>query len=290
MKFEVRDVTPDEIVDFKYFRTRKDRRIHEYGYMELNDGDRFILTRRALYKFVKMLGLKVNELKRMDYKERDKTIMETLRNADVIFRMHYRPDHTVVVVASPRFTPIRHSEVLAKVNAVLGEPYSLEFKRGMFALWKIAEDDEHIYSLYIYNRNDARHSIKVGAVVKIKACGNLVFGRFKRVVMYHVGAVEKRLLPAVEEVASQVQGFKELIERAKSTYVEVPKVLDMCFQKLSYTYASQVRYRIGRYQRVSVYEAVYEITNTQRLTDSINVKMKIGELAYQLLNQYCASS
>ena len=97
----------------------------------------------------------------------------------------------------------------------------------MFATWRLDEENRHKHFSYVYDKNCTRRSLKLVVMVKIKECSNLVFGKYGRSRIYHTGELEDKLLAAVNDLTSQIEGYKGLLEKAKNTYKMCQKSLKL---------------------------------------------------------------
>jgi len=216
-EFEV--VPCKDISAAKFIRYRGCRgKLVEYIILKIGE-EYYELSRERFTQLFGYLNVNVTELRQIcDYRERDRALMKAIRACDTVLRFSAVGDH-IVRVTSKDFTAIPHSKLLQIVERVLKLDYEdreVDFERGMFAKWTLRSPpaecarlgDIVSWQLWVYNRNDGRHGLRVGGGFTVLRCKNGAMGwkNAAKVRIVHRGDYEELLRKIEEAVDGIVNG------------------------------------------------------------------------------------
>jgi hypothetical protein len=153
----------------------------------------------------------------MPYDERDVAFLDAINRCRTKLMVSYLPESgRVVRIVSSDFTAIPHSLVLRTVREILKGDYEqedIETNGGMFAKWTLrslpkecAKLGEVVsWNLWVYNRNDGRHGLRVGGGFTVLACQNgAIRWKSARIVrIVHRGEIED-IRSKLEEAVYQI--------------------------------------------------------------------------------------
>lgn len=213
-EFEV--VPSKDISAAKFVRYREaGGRLKEYIVLELN-GERYNLSKERFTQLFRYLNVKITELRKIyDYNERDRALMKAIKACNTQLKVSAY-ENSIVRITSTDFTAIPHSKVLQIVEKALKLDYEdrkIEFGNGMFAKWTLrslpaecARLGEIVsWQLWVYNRNDGQHGLKIGGGFTVLACNNgaVKWKGAARVRIVHRGDY-KTLLDKIRKAVAQV--------------------------------------------------------------------------------------
>jgi len=193
------------------FQTRK------WAKIWLRNGRELYISKKVLSQLFRYLDVRLKDLARLDYEDRDAKFLEAIRNCKTVLRFSVIPeDGRVVRIVSNDFTAIPHSKVLQLVERVLRLNYEdkqIEFGNGMFAKWVIRSLPKECaslgeivsWNLWVYNRNDGHTGLKIGGGFTVLACKNGAIGWKSafRISIHHRGDYED-LLSRIQESVDYV--------------------------------------------------------------------------------------
>jgi len=135
---------------------------------------KFWLNRDQFQKVLSLMNMPVNDFKRAareDVYSAKAYFLEKAKENPRTIALWIDDRGYVKVVASEEYYPVKHSTIaeiiknkliMANIPLLSEKPLYFSFENGTYILYKIDEDDHYEYYIYAFNRNDARHSIKVG--------------------------------------------------------------------------------------------------------------------------------
>jgi hypothetical protein len=243
------EVKGSDVFDAKLFYYRTAGGVRRFARLETKDGRLFIIDRKYLPQLFRYLDISQNDLITLDYAERDEMFLEALKRCKTKLVYSVIPEsNRVVRIVSSDFTAIPHSKVIQLVEQVLKGGYEdrkVEFDGGMFAKWTLNSWpvecarllDIVSWELWVYNRNDGKHGLRIGGGFTVLKCRNGAIGwkSAAKVRIVHRGDYEdllSRIQEAIDDIvnralpsiayqiqeAQRVKAAKEHIEKLINLY------------------------------------------------------------------------
>jgi hypothetical protein len=224
--------------NIQYFRYhRGDGQLVKYVRLEYGDRKLAVFDKN-ITKLMQLLNLKRRELERIDdYVERNRIINEAKNGVEV--KVSYDDERNVVLrVASPRFKPIPHRQVINTIETVLaqeGIPYHKEISNdgryGVFNL-DLGYGDIAKYRIAYFNYNDAGHSLRLYGGFVVLVCQNgLLSHRHRGLIrIVHTSDVFSALVKVSEYVREQLKHLSEvgdIIQQLKAKKLDFDKGIDI---------------------------------------------------------------
>jgi len=291
------EVSPKDL-SMNYFKYFKDGRRREYITIRHEDFGEIIAGRKLISKVLSMIGLKISDISSIrDYNDRNVKINDALQaREDNIVISHN--DRFAIRIVSTDFVAVPHRDVRrACTQAMIDKDFqyieNLNYDNGMFATWrthKVENVGDISPQLWAYNRNDGKHSLKIGAGFVVLICDNGVMDMNSsgRVHITHKGeldTIRDRIYEIANKMIDRFDIYQSRIDKAKLIHVTEDQARTM-FEKQRLpdhvTYSLLQQWRIEDDTRWGLSQAFSFVgSHYEDLTQ--NYQMKIMGMAAKVL-------
>lgn len=295
-EFEV--VPSKDVTAAKFVRYREAGGwLNEYIILEI-DGERYRLSRERFTQLFRYLDAKVSDIRRIyDYRERDRALMKAIRACDTALRLSVIKNH-IVRVTSKDFTAIPHGKVLQLVERALRLDYEdrkLDFDNGMFAKWTLRSlprdcvklGDIVSWNLWVYNRNDGKHGLRIGGGFTVLKCSNGAVGwtSAAKIRIVHRGDYEN-LLSKIQESLDLILNHKLPLMAYQIQEAQKVKAAKEFVEKLVRLYPQWIQKKLQEQLRTA--HTVWDVSNAfswvaTHESVTFNQRMQLSNHAVEVL-------
>lgn len=230
--------TDIEDVNFFYYRIRGSGELYRRIDIRTPDGI-YRVKGKAIQQLFKYLPLKYSDVKNIrDWKERNRILLNAIRNTDRNIRMSVTDNNIVIRITSTEFIPIPHSVVLQAVEEGLGNANiifkrTVEYNGGMWATWDTnLTTNNYKFRIWVYNYNDGSHGLRIGTGAYVLVCSNglMRWKGHERMRIVHKSDIEKvrqKIADFIDVSVNKYLELDELIERAKTIEINKERAKDI---------------------------------------------------------------
>jgi len=266
------------------------------------DGKKYWIPENMVSNLLRLIGIKAldfKDLAREDVYEAKKYLMKKFKEEKKDFAIWVDERGKVQVVASPDYMPMMHRDIAEIIKRQLvkaglvgvdARPVYKKMSNGTYIMFKIKEDNNYRYYIYAFNRNDVRHSVRIGIAVEPKAYYDAYImvspniGAISRV--YHIReTTADRINIDAKAVAYLLTLVREKLEEASKKTIDerVRKIIEKRIQELPIYIRKRIKEIMKAYGVRNIRDLLNKIAETGREVNSITTYEKINALANEIL-------
>jgi len=199
-------------------------------------GEKYFAYDKIINQFFRYLPIGYRDaIAIKDWRERNEIINRKLKQVTSTLVLSVTPENKIIRVASSEFTPIPHRYIINSMRTILANRYErekIDTSWGMFAYWILKSEDPVVkWLIWVHNRNDAAHSLKIGAGFNTQFGSAIKYTGDECIKLIHRGDSDRLyrdMVKAIKYLYRQViPKFKMMVEESRERGTDFDVVLDM---------------------------------------------------------------
>ena len=199
-------------------------------------GEKYFAYDKIVNQFFRYLSIGYREaIAIKDWRERNKVINQKLKDTKTTLVLSVTPEHKIIRIASSEFTPIPHRYIINSMRTILANRYEkekIDTSWGMFAYWILKSEDSVVkWLIWVHNRNDAAHSLKIGAGFNTQFGNAIKYTGDECIKLIHRGDFDRLYSDMVKAIRyldkCVIPKFRKLVEESREKSIDFDVVLDM---------------------------------------------------------------